>query len=311
MRVVFMGTSLFGVKVLAELAQERDVTILGVVTRPDRPAGRGLCLTPPPVRKEAERLGLPVWQPERVNSPEFVAFLRSLECDAIVVAAYGQILKRELLSLPPLGCLNVHASLLPKYRGPDPIRWAILNGDDVTGVTVMLMDEGVDTGPVLAQEVVALTPEDTYLSLVERLGTLGGQLLRRVLPAWREGELTPRPQEGEPSYAPCLGKEKARIIWESPSWYIVRQVRAFFPSPGAYTFFEGKRLRILDASWESNGGTSLPSGTIYRIEKHRGIVVCAQDGFVVLQTLQPEGRRVMSAWEFVCGYRLREGQIFT
>lgn len=310
MRIVFMGTSLFGVKVLAEIVREDRLTILGVVTRPDRPAGRGLRLSPPPVREAAERWGLPVWQPERVNNPDFVAFLRSLGCEAIVVAAYGQILKKELLSLPPLGCLNVHASLLPKYRGPDPIRWTLLNGDEVTGVTVMLMDEGVDTGPVLAQQSSPVMPDDTYLSLVERLGTMGGRLLCSVLPAWKDGQLVPRPQEGEPSYAPLLGKDKARICWENPSWYIARQVRAFFPSPGAYAFFEGKRLKVLAASWEEGMGTSCLPGTIYRIEKHRGIVVCTGNGFVVLEKLQPEGRRMMSAWEFVCGYRVREGQVF-
>lgn len=309
LRIIFMGTSLFGVKVLAELAQDDRVEILGVVTRPDRPAGRGLHLSPPPVREEAERLGLRVWQPERVNAPDFVGFLRSLVCDAIVVAAYGQILKKELLSLPPLGCLNVHASLLPRYRGPDPIRWAILNGDEVTGVTVMLMDEGVDTGPVLAQQSTPITPDDTYASLVDRLGTMGGRLLREVLPLWKNGKISPRPQEGEPSYAPLLGKEKARIFWGDPSWYIVRQVRAFSPSPGAYTFFGGKRLKVLEASLGENHGTPCSPGTISHIERGRGIVVCTGEGFVVLQKLQPEGRRVMSAWEFVCGYRIHEGQI--
>lgn len=303
-----MGTPLFGVKVLTELAQDTRFEILGVVTRPDRPTGRGLCPSPPPVGVEAKRLGLPVWQPERVNSPDFVNFLRSLECDAIVVAAYGQILKREILSLPPFGCLNVHASLLPKYRGPDPIRWTILNGDEVTGVTIMLMDEGVDTGPILAQQPVPVAPDDTYLSLVERLGTTGGKLLCETLPAWRSGKVIPRPQEGEPSYAPFVEKEKARILWESPSWYIVRQVRAFFPSPGAYTFFKGKRLKVLGASWEREDGTSCPPGTIYRIERDRGILVCTGEGLVVLERLQPEGRRSMSAWEFVCGYRVAEGQ---
>ncbi len=309
MRIIFMGTSLFGARVLSELAEENRFTVLGVVTRPNRPAGRGLRPSPPPVREEAERLGLPVWQPERVNNPDFVGFLRSLACDIIVVAAYGQILKRELLSLPPLGCLNVHASLLPKYRGPDPIRWTILNGDEVTGVTIMLMDEGVDTGPVLAQQSIPVAPDDTYISLVERLGTAGGKLLRGVLPAWREGRIVPRPQEGDPSYAPLLGKDKARIRWEDPCWYIARQVRAFFPSPGAYTLFRGKRLKILEASCKEGDGTSCPPGTIYRIEKRGGIVVCAGEGLVVVQKLQPEGGRAMSAWEFVCGYRICEGHV--
>lgn len=311
MRIIFMGTSLFGARVLSKLVEENRFTILGVVTRPNRPAGRGLRPSPPPVREEAERLGLPVWQPERVNNPDFVEFLRSLACDIIVVAAYGQILKRELLFLPPLGCLNVHASLLPKYRGPDPIRWTILNGDEVTGVTVMLMDEGVDTGPVLAQQSSPVAPDDTYISLVERLGTIGGKLLCSVLPAWRKGQIVPCPQEGEPSYAPLLGKDKARIRWEDPSWYIARQVRAFFPSPGAYTFFRGKRLKILEASCKGGNGTLCPPGTIYRIEKHGGIVVCTGEGFVVVQKLQPEGRRAMSAWEFVCGYRICEGQMLS
>jgi methionyl-tRNA formyltransferase len=237
-----------------------------------------------------------------------VGFLRSLQCDVIVVAAYGQILKRDLLSLPPLGCINVHASLLPQYRGPDPIRWTLLNGEEVTGVTIMLMDEGVDTGPILAQESLPILPKDTYASLTEKLGTLGGKLLREVLPAWKEGRITPRPQEGEPSYAPVVEKEKARICWESPAWYIVRQVRAFFPSPGAYTFFAGKRLKILEASWEGSDGTPCSPGTIHHVEREKGIVVCAGEGLVAIHRLQPEGGRAMSSWEFVCGYRLSVGQ---
>jgi len=303
-----MGTSAFAVRVLTELVEDEQLEILGVVTRPDRRAGRGLRPVSPPVCCEAKRLGLPVWQPERVNHPDFVGFLRSLQCDVIVVAAYGQILKRDLLSLPPLGCINVHASLLPQYRGPDPIRWTLLNGEEVTGVTIMLMDEGVDTGPILAQESLPILPEDTYASLTEKLGTLGGKLLREVLPAWKEGRITPRPQEGEPSYAPVVEKEKARICWESPAWYIVRQVRAFFPSPGAYTFFAGKRLKILEASWEGSDGTPCSPGTIHHVEREKGIVVCAGEGLVAIHRLQPEGGRAMSSWEFVCGYRLSVGQ---
>lgn len=303
-----MGTSSFGVRVLAELARNSNFEILGVVTRPSRLAGRGLRLTPPPVCQEAEHLGLPVWQPERVNHPEFVGFLKSLECDVIVVAAYGQILKKDLLALPPLGCINVHASLLPKYRGPDPIRWTILGGDEVTGVTIMLMDEGVDTGPILAQQSLPVLPEDTYASLTEKLGTLGGRLLCEILPAWKEGRVLPRPQEGESSYAPVVAKEKARICWEAPAWYIVRQIRAFFPSPGAYTTFGGKRLKILEAFFEKGNGIPCAPGTIHRVERERGIVVCAGEGFVIIRRVQPEGRRAMLAWEFACGYRLSEGQ---
>ncbi len=304
-----MGTPLFGVRVLETLAKMEKICIVGVVTRPHRPAGRGLRLTPSPVYQVAEKLGLPVWQPQKVNNPDFVDFLRGLGCDVFVIAAYGQILKKDLLCLPPLGCLNVHASLLPRFRGPDPIRWAILEGDEVTGVTIMLMDEGVDTGPILAQRVIPITPQDNYLSLVEKLGDLGGKLLCDILPSWKEGKITPRSQEGEPSYAPFVNKGEAKIRWEEPASYIVRRVRAFYPSPGAYTIFRGKRLRILEACWEEKeNGTSCLPGTIYRIERKGGIAVCAGGGLVVLLQVQPEGKRVMSAWEFVCGYRLSEGQ---
>lgn len=304
-----MGTSLFGVRVLETLAKAEKVCIVGVVTRPHQPAGRGLRLTPSPVYQAAEKLGLPVWQPPKINSSDFVDFLRGLGCDVFVVAAYGQILKKELLCLPPLGCLNVHASLLPRFRGPDPIRWAILKGDEVTGVTIMLMDEGVDTGPILAQQAIPITPQDNYLSLIEKLGIMGGKLLCEVLPSWREGKIIPRPQEGESSYAPFVNKEETRIHWEEPASHIVRRVRAFYPSPGAYTLFRGKRLKILEARWEERrNGTSCPPGTIYRIERREGIAVCAGEGLVIILRVQPEGKRVMSAWEFVCGYRLSEGQ---
>ncbi len=304
MKIVFMGTSSFAVSVLEELLKEEENNILGVVTKPDRPAGRGRKLHPSPVKKKAEEEGLIIWQPERVNAPEFLDVLRCVSPEVIIVAAYGQILRRDLLSIPPRGAINVHASLLPRFRGPDPIRSALLQGEKETGVTIMLMDEGVDTGPILAQKKVEIEREDNYQSLVEKLGKEGGKLLVETLPRWVRGEISPRPQEGEASYAPVLKKEKARINWKDSAVSIVNQVRAFSPYPGAYTYFHDRRIKILKA--DSKEGVSAPPGTVVEINP-QGFVVAAGEGGVLVEEVQPESRKIMISREFCCGYHLREG----
>ncbi|HOA99181.1 MAG: methionyl-tRNA formyltransferase [Atribacterota bacterium] len=305
MKIVFMGTSSFAVLVLEELLKKEENNILGVVTKVDRPAGRGRKLRPSPVKKKAEEEGLTIWQPERVNAPEFLDILRCVSPEVIIVAAYGQILRRDLLSIPPRGAINVHASLLPSFRGPDPIRSALLQGEKETGVTIMLMDEGVDTGPILAQKKVEIEREDNYQSLTEKLGKEGGKLLVETLPRWARGEIAPRPQEGEVSYAPILKKEKARINWEDSAVNIVNQVRAFSPYPGAYTYFQDRRIKILKAN--SKEGVSAPPGTVVEINP-QGFVVAAGEGGVLVEEVQPESRQVMTSREFCCGYHLREGE---
>jgi len=305
LKIVFMGTSSFAVLVLEELLKEKkNNNIVGVVTKRDRPAGRGRKLRPSPVKEKAEEEGLTIWQPERVNAPEFLELLRGVSPDIIIVAAYGQILRRDLLSIPPKGVINVHASLLPRFRGPDPIRSALLQGEKETGVTIMLIDEGVDTGPVLAQKKVEIEKEDNYQSLTEKLGKEGGKLLVETLPRWVRGEIAPRPQEGEVSYAPILKKEKARINWEDSAFNIVNQIRAFSPYPGAYTYFRDRRIKILRASLKE--GISAPPGTVVEIHP-QGFVIATGEGGVVIEEVQPENRPAMTSREFCCGYPLREG----
>jgi methionyl-tRNA formyltransferase len=304
LNIVFMGTSSFAVLVLEELLRDRNNNILGIVTKPDRPAGRGRKLCSSPVKEKAKEEGLTIWQPERVNDIEFLNILRSVSPEVIVVAAYGQILRRDLLSLPRKGAINVHASLLPRFRGPDPIRSVLLQGEKTTGVTIMLMDEGVDTGPILAQKEVAIDKEDNYQSLTEKLGKEGGKLLVETLPRWVRGEITPRSQEGEASYAPILKKERARIDWRDSAFNIVNQIRAFSPYPGAYTYFQKRRLKILKAILEE--GVSASPGTVVEINS-RGFVVATGEGGVLVEEVQPESRQVMVSREFCCGYPLKEG----
>ncbi|HPZ81447.1 MAG TPA: methionyl-tRNA formyltransferase [Candidatus Atribacteria bacterium] len=304
MNIVFMGTSSFAVLVLEELLKMEDSNILGVVTTPDRPAGRGRKLHPPPVKEKAEKEGLVIWQPKRVNAPEFVSVLRGVSPEIIVVAAYGQILRQDLLAIPQRGAVNVHASLLPSFRGADPIRWALLRGEKETGVTIMLMDEGIDTGPVLAQEKVAIERDDNYQSLTEKLGREGGKLLVETLPRWVRGEISLRPQEGEVSYAPVLKKERAKITWEDKAFDIVNQVRAFYPRPGAYAYYNNTRIKILKASLKEE--ISASPGTVVEVSP-RGFVVAGGEGGLLVEEVQPESRRVMSSWEFCCGYHLKKG----
>ncbi|MEN3185836.1 MAG: methionyl-tRNA formyltransferase [Atribacterota bacterium] len=310
MKVVFMGTSPFAVLVLEEMLKSNDFTIQTVVTKPACRAGRGQKIVPSPVCVKAQERGIPVMEPPRVNDPNSLEAFRVLLPDIVVVAAYGQILKRAILSLPHLGCVNVHASLLPRYRGADPIRWTLLNGDKESGVSLMLMDEGIDTGPLLAQRRVQIEEGDTYSSLLHKLGILGGKMVCEVLPLWAKGAITPFSQEGEVSYAPMITKEMAKISWEKEARIIVNQIRAFSLSPGAYTFFQERRVKILEGFLAGQEGNSLSPGTILDIEKKKGIVVQAGRGTVGIRTVQVEGRKPMSFWDFYCGYRLKVGDQF-
>ncbi|MDD3828414.1 MAG: methionyl-tRNA formyltransferase, partial [Anaerolineae bacterium] len=245
-RIVFMGTPDFAVPSLQALA--RDHQVVGVVTQPDRPAGRGRRLVAPPVKEAAGALGLEVIQPPTLRRPEAVERLVAWRPDLVVVAAFGQILRPEVLAIPPHGCLNVHASLLPRYRGAAPIPAAILAGDERTGVTIMRMDEGLDTGPMLAQADWPIRPDDTTGSLTADLARLGASLLVEALPGWLEGRIAPRPQDdAQATYCRTLQKEDGLLDWALTASHLDRQVRACDPWPGAYTAWAGQRLKILRA----------------------------------------------------------------
>jgi methionyl-tRNA formyltransferase len=296
--VVFMGSDEFSVPSLLALTMAHEVA--GVITQPDRPAGRGRELTPNPVKMTADTMGLSVFQPPRVSAADAVLQISEWMPDVIVVAAFGQILRRPVLESPPMGCVNVHASLLPRWRGAAPVAHAILAGDEETGVTIIKMDEGLDTGPVLAQESTTIEVDDTAGTLGARLAEMGAQLLVEVLPAYVDGDLEPQaqPEEGV-TYAPQVQKADGEIDWSQSAVQIDRMTRAYTPWPSAYTFWEGRRLKILETipmpEWKGNKAP----GTVFVDEVSP--VVATGDGAVWVTRLQLEGRKPMSSDHFLLG----------
>ena len=295
---VFMGTPDFAVPVLEALLGAHRV--VGVYTRPDEAGGRGLLPIPSPVKVVAQREGLPLFQPRSLKGGEEVLRLRELAPEVAVVAAYGLLLPPEVLRVPAAGCLNVHPSLLPRHRGPSPIAGAILAGDEETGVSLILMDEGMDTGPLLAQERLPIGPQDTALSLGQKLSHLGARLLLEVLPRYLGGESRPSPQQGEPSYTRLIRKEEGEMDWHLPARSLWLRVRAFHPWPGAFTSFKGRRLRVL-ASFPREGLPPLAPGRVRALGK--GVGVETGEGVLELLTLQLEGRRPLPIEEFLRGQR--------
>jgi methionyl-tRNA formyltransferase len=306
MKLIYMGTPGFAVPPLRSL-HGAGHDIAAVVTRTDKPAGRGKVLTPPPVKVAARELGLPVLQPKRVRDPAFVDSLRSLAPDVIVVAAYGQILPREILAMPKLGCVNIHASLLPAYRGAAPINWAIIRGDTETGVTIMQMDEGMDTGAILVQERIAMGDRDTAGTVTERLSVLGARAIVSALPRIASGELRPQQQDhNRATMAPLLKKVDGIIDWTSPALEIHNRVRGLTPWPGAYTYLDGKLVKVLE--------TDVMAGN-----EGPGVITCPDrdtcaagtgSGLLRIITLQPEGKKPMTAAEFLRGHRDIAGKRF-
>ncbi|HEX7975004.1 MAG TPA: methionyl-tRNA formyltransferase [Anaerolineales bacterium] len=297
-RIVFMGSPEFALPVLRGLVQHYRVA--GVVTQPDKPAGRGRALTPPPVKALAQELELPVIQPRRLREPEPMAQLGAWAPDLIVVAAFGQILKPDVLELPPYGCLNVHASLLPRWRGAAPVQAAILHGDAETGATIMRMDPGVDTGPLLAQRTLPILPEDTAATLGERLARSGAGLLLEVLPAYLEGRLTPQPQdESGATYASMLKKEDGLLDFTQPAEFLARQVRAYNPWPGAYMYWQEQILKIHRAHAVPAGEADPGQTATYQGQPALG----AARGLLVLDEVQPAGKKPMPGKVFLQGAR--------
>ncbi len=301
-RIVFMGTPEFAVASLSACLDIGDV--VAVVTQPDKPKGRGNALAVPPVKALALERGLTVLQPFKLRTPPFSEELRKLAPDVCVVTAYGKILPKDVLEVPSKGCVNVHASLLPRFRGAAPIQWAIAHGDTETGVTLMCMDEGLDTGPTLAMKALPITPEDTSASLHDKLSRLGGDLLRESLPAYLSGELKPVPQPSEGVVlAPIIQKEDGLLDFARPAVELERRLRAFTPWPGAFTGLNGARLKVHRA--RVNSGQGVP-GTVLAVGPAALEVACGE-GSLVLLDVQLEGKRVMSAAEFLTGHRLTPG----
>jgi methionyl-tRNA formyltransferase len=303
-RVILMGTPKFALPTLHALIAHYEV--VGVVTQPDRPVGRGRTPQPPPIKTAALAHEIPIFQPQTLRRAESVSHLRQWSPDVIVTAAIGLILPAEVLALPTFGTLNVHASLLPRWRGAAPIQAAILAGDSETGVTIMMTDVGLDTGPILSQRAIPIRPREQADSLHDKLATLGAELLLETLPRWLSSEIEPTPQpEDGVTIAPMIDKEDGLIHWDRPAEAIDRQVRAYHPWPGAYTFWHNQRLKVIEvfpvttqigdarATWERPPGTAIQLDT--------EVAVITGEGLLRLDQLQLAGKRALSGAEFVRG----------
>ena len=318
MRIVFMGTPELAATVLSRLIAEHYEVVL-CVTQPDKPVGRKMILTPPPAKVEAEKNGIEVYQPNSLRTPEALEKIASVSPDLIITAAYGKILPKEMLDLPRFGCVNVHGSLLPKYRGAAPVQWAILNEDEKTGVTIMKMDVGMDTGDILTQESITIDPRVHTPELMAQLADLGADLLIRTLPGYMDGSILPVPQnEDEATMSPPIAKEQGKISWNRPCSSIAAQVRALSSWPGASTIWKGGKLKIYDAvpsedetilsAYKEQHGEPLP-GTVIYARKGTLAVMC-QDIPLLLLELQPaSGKRMKAidcAHNFVVGSMMED-----
>lgn len=304
-----MGTPELAGASLRALLATPDFQIVAAVTQPDQPKGRGLHLQPPPVKEIAQQAGLPVLQPQRAREETLIEQLRALAPDLVAVAAYGQILPQAILDLPRFGCLNVHTSLLPKYRGAAPIQYAILNGDNETGATIMKMDAGLDTGDILATAKTPIHASDNSQTLHDRLAEIGARLLVSTIPDFISGNIQPRPQPAEGViYAPKIKKQDGQIDWSQPAPAIWNRIRAMVPWPGAFTHLPAQPsphlLKIWDAQVTEGSGEP---GTILQADKN-GIVIACGNGALRVLALQLEGRRRMTAPEFLAGHLLTRGQ---
>lgn len=309
LRLIFMGTPELAATSLAALLREPTFQVLAVVTQPDRPKGRDLKLQPSPVKEIALAAGLPVLQPEKARDEKFVAALRTIQPDLIAVAAFGQILPKTILDLPRHGCLNVHTSLLPKYRGAAPIQWAIANGDTETGVTIMKMDVGMDTGDILTQRTTPIAATDNSQTLHDRLAQLGAELLVQTISDHVAGKILPRPQDtAQATHAPKIKREDGCIDWKLPATHLWNRLRAFTPWPGAFTFLPAQprpRLLKLLRAEPIPAGANEP-GHLLAPDKD-GIVVACGEGALKIFELQLEGGRRMTAPEFLLGHPLKPG----
>jgi len=314
LRIVFCGTPEFAVPSLRRLAERPEFSIEAAITQPDRPRGRGGHVTASPVKEAALELGLHVYQPEFIKSESSQDFLKRLAPDAVVIIAYGQIIPARLLTIPRLGWLNVHGSLLPKYRGAAPIHWAIANGETVTGLTSMQINAGMDTGPTLLRQEVAIGPDETSPELAARMSAVGAVLIVETLLQFDRGEIAPLPQnEKGVSYAPILKKEDGRIDWHQPAQQIYNRMRGFTPWPGSYSTFRGQTCHLwgrpeTPGTTAASGAQNAP-GKIVMTAKEI-YVTCAEGTFLRLESLQLEGRKKITAREFANGARISASERF-
>ena len=305
LRILFMGTPEFACPTLQRLI-DRGERVVAAVTQPDRPKGRGQQMMPPPVKALAERHGIPVLQPHKVRAPESIEQIREISPDLIVVVAFGQILPKALLDIPRHGCINVHASLLPRYRGAAPLNWCIINGETETGVTTMLMDVGLDTGDMLLKKSTPIDPDEDAQSLHDRLSTIGADALAETLDLLTAGKLVPEKQdESLTNYAPLLKKEHGEIDWNREPEAIKNQVRGMTPWPGAYSELEGKTLKLYRVRIGTGSGAP---GTVIHAGKG-GLEVACRGGSIIIDELQLEGKKRLSFQDFLAGCRIEPGTV--
>lgn len=308
MKIIFWGTASFGLPALESLLKSGH-EILAVVTQPDRPQGRGKKIAPSPIKSWAEQKKIPVYQPERSRDHTFVNLLKSIAPEIMIVIAYGQILSLDILSIPPRGCINVHASILPKYRGAAPIPWAILQGETRTGVTTMFMDEGMDTGPILLIGETDIALEESAGELHDRLAKMGADLLLQTLAGLEEGRLKPQPQDhAQATYAPKITKEMARINWQRPARYLFNHLRAFDPWPGAFTYLNHQLLKIFRPRFFEGMDeiNEEPPGTIVEVN-NKELTIATGRGYLKVREVQMENRPRMKVAEFLHGHKLIPG----
>lgn len=308
MRIIFMGTPEFAVPSLDMLVKE-GYEVAAVVTQPDKPKGRGNKMTAPPVKEYALKAGISVMQPEKAKNPEFASALRKLQPDLLVTVAYGKILPKAVLDIPPLGCINVHGSLLPKYRGAAPIQWAVINGEKTTGVTTMLTDIGMDTGDMLVKREIEITDEMTAGQLHDILSAVGADVLRETLLMLENGSLVRIPQNSdEATYASMIEKETGRIDWTKPARSVYNLVRGTDPWPGAFTYYKGERMRVWKTRVLDSEAAGIRPGTICEVRKE-GVKVSTGDGFIEIVELQFDSGKRMNVGDYLLGHKIDEGEI--
>jgi len=308
MKIVFMGTPDFAVGALEALVQAGH-DILLVVTQPDRPKGRNSQPVFPPVKECALKYHLPVFQPERIKRPEAVEELKKYQADVFVVAAFGQILSQEILDMPNQGCLNIHASLLPKYRGASPIQHVIIEGENTTGITVQMMNAGIDTGDILYSREISIDDTDNYETLHNKLMVLGGECIVETLEAMKQEKLSRTPQDdSQSSYAPIIKKEMGELDFSKRSEEIDRLIRGLTPWPSAYTFYKGKQLKIWNVKPQQEDFIGAMPGEIVKVEKDCLVIACGKGSLIVYE-LQLEGKKRMSCHDFLLGVRVAPGEI--
>jgi methionyl-tRNA formyltransferase len=309
MKIIFMGTPDFAVPIFKSLVNKHDVR--AVFTQPDRPKGRGMAMQQSPVKQAALESGVQVWQPETLRNKAVREKLAGFNADIFIVAAYGLIIPERILSMPPLGCVNVHASLLPAYRGASPIHRSLMNGDTVTGITIMHMDRGIDTGDIILQRELSIGAGESFLSLHDRMSALGSECIMEALTQIGNGTASRTPQnEAMATYAPLIKKTDGLIDWNQPGIDIVNRVRAFDPWPGAYTLYNGQTVKIWRLELSPERGTE-PPGTMLAADNKKGILVQTADSAIWITEIQALGKKRMPAADYLRGHKIQAGEVFT